>query len=469
MLETKSTSLRKSVTGPSGYPLVGVFPKMRRDPTAFLADIAREHGGIARLDFGLRQAYLVTHPDYVKYILQDNYRNYIRGASIQPARLLLGNGVATTDGDDWLRQRRLMQPAFHRQRVARFVTTIADIVSEVLDRWRSYARRGEPIDIAAEMMRLTLTVIVKTMFSTDITDNVQLLERSFNVAQAYIFTNGRRPLAAPAWLPTQANRRFRQALETLDAIIYGLIESRRRAPGARDDLLSMLLEAREEETGAGMSDRQLRDEVITIFFAGHETTATALAWTWYALIRHPDVDRRLRAELDEVLGGRRPGYEDLARLAYTGMVFQESMRLYPPIWMYAREAVEDDEIDGYPIPARTMILLSQYVTHHDPAFWPNPQAFDPLRFTPEQIVQRPRFAYYPFGGGPHLCIGNTFATMEAQIILAMVSQAFRMRLVPGHPIATAPQVTLRPRHGLLVTLQSVEESAYSWIPGPETE
>lgn len=445
----------RTVTGPAGRPFFGNLPAMRQDPTRFLIETAKAHGGMARLQFGPRPAYLVTHPDYVKHVLQDNYRNYIRGDTVKTARRLLGHGLATTDDDYWLRQRRLMQPAFHQRRLARLSDAMVGTVATMLDAWCARAKHGQPVEIVSEMLHLTLAVIVKTMFSLELSEKTQALEEAFTVAQAYVFQRSRNPLTPPLWLPTPTNRRFRHAVKTLDEVIYGLIAHRRLDQDDRGDLLSMLLQMRDEETGQRMSDVQLRDEVLTIFFAGHQTTATALAWTWYALATHSDVDRRVRAEVEDVLAGHPPTYADLRYLSYTQRACLEAMRLYPPIWLYARQCVADDVIDGYRIPAGIMILLSPYVTHHDPALWPQPDLFDPDRFTPERTAQRPTYAYYPFGNGPHLCIGNNFALMEAQIIMAMVVQTFRLQLVPGHPIAIEHQIMLRPKYGMQMSLQPV--------------
>lgn len=445
-------SAPKPISGPKGYPLVGVLPTFRQNPPEFLRAAARQHGGIAKLDFGLRQVYLITAPDYVKHVLQDNYRNYIRGGSIKSARWLLGNGLALVDGEPWLSQRRLMQPAFHRQRIARLGAGITETIAAMLDRWQAVARAGAPIDIAAEMMRLTLTVIVKTMFSTDISAEVEQLEKAFNIGQAYIYEHGRNPFAPPRWLPLASNRQFRQALTFLDTLIYRLIAQRRREAAERDDLLAMLLAARDEETGQGMSDRQIRDEIMTIFFAGHETTATALAWTWYALAQHPAIEQRIRDELATTFAGTQPTAETVAQLGYMQQTFQEALRRYAPIWIFAREAVAEDQLDGYVIPAKSSIMISPYVTHLDARWWPNPDTFDPERFSAEQSAARPRFAFYPFGGGPHLCIGQSFAMLEAQLILAMTMQQFRLELVDRGPVVTKPQVTLRPRNGLWMRL-----------------
>jgi cytochrome P450 len=389
----------------------------------------------------------------VKHILQDSYHNYIRGRNVETARLLLGNGLAMVDGDSWLQRRRLMQPAFHRRRLEALVETMVETIEEVIARWQPLAAAGQPLDLAAEMMELTLTVIVKTMFSLDDEATIKRLADAFNVAQAFIYRRAYSLWAPPLWLPTPNNGRFHTALATLDSIIYGLITQRRQNPAAHTDLLTMLLEAQDAETGLGMSDVELRDEIMTLFFAGHETTATALAWTLHVLQTNEAVRGCFEEEIGRVCNGRSPTPADLTQLTYTDRLLQESMRLYTPIWIFAREPLADDNIDGYHIPAGTSILISPYVTHHDPAIWPDPDTFDPDRFLPEQVSQRHRFAYYPFGGGPHLCIGQTFAMMEAKIALATIFQTYQLSPVPNDATATKPEVTLRPKHGILTTLQ----------------
>lgn len=440
---------RKPVPVTTGLPLFGNMLDMR-EPIAFLRQAAQTHGGLVRLRLGKEGILLVSDPAYVKHILQDNYHNYIRGRSVEAARLLLGNGLALTDGDSWLQRRRLMQPAFHRRRLEGLVATMASTVQEVVERWQPLVQPGQPLDVAAEMMELTLTVIVKTMFSLDDGETIKRLAEAFNVGQAFIFNRAYSLLPLPLWLPTGENGRFHTALTTLDNIIYGLIAQRRAHPTDQPDLLTMLLEARDAETGAGMSDQELRDEIMTLFFAGHETTATALAWALHVLQTNEAVRRCFLDEIEQVA---LPA--DLTQLSYTDRLLQETMRLYTPIWILSREAVADDEIDGYHIPAGTNLLISPYVTHHDPALWPNPDQFDPDRFLPEQVSQRHRFAYYPFGGGPHLCIGQTFAMMEAKMVLATIFQSYQLTPLPNHPIDHKAEVTLRPKYGIMTTLQNV--------------
>jgi cytochrome P450 len=303
------------------------------------------------------------------------------------------------------------------------------------------------------MMRLTLGMAGKTLFSMDLSNEADEVGRAAATVIQYANDRFTRLLPLPTNIPTPHNRRFWKALRTLDTVVQGIIDVRRREEKDAGDLLSMLLLARDEETGEGMNDQQLRDEVRAFILAGHETTAAALAWTWYLLAQHPHIEHRLHTELVTVLDGRSPTFEDLPKLTYTKMVLEESMRLYPPGWGFERRAVADDEIGGYHIPADSLVLISPYVTHRHSAFWEDPERFDPERFTPEPLAGRPRYTYFPFGGGPRQCIGNEFAIVQCQLIIAMVAQTYRLRLVPGHPVEPEPSVTLRPRHGLLMTLQ----------------
>ncbi|MCZ7567118.1 MAG: cytochrome P450 [Ardenticatenaceae bacterium] len=449
-----TTTIRtlKIAPGPQGYPLFGSLPDFRRDPLTFYLNAQRQFGDVIRFRGGPWRWYLLAHPDDVKHVLQDNHPNYRKGRFYDLLRPTLGEGLLTSEGRFWLQQRRLAQPAFHRQRLASFATTMTDATARMLERWQVYARSGEPFNVAAEMMRLTLEVVGGTLFSTDVTGEAEAVGRALTVVIEYVNDLETRLFPLPPSIPTPANRRYRAAQRTLDEVVRHVIDERRRAGTDRGDLLSMLLLAQDEETGASMNDRQLRDEVMTIFLAGHETTANALAWTWYLLSKHPSAGRRLHAELADMLGGRRPTVEDLPRLNYARMVIEEALRLYPPVWGFGRQAITDDEVGGYFLPANSLVVLSPYVTHRHPDFWENPEGFDPQRFMPQHAAARPRFAHFPFSGGPRQCIGNAFAMMEAQLILAMVAQRYRLDLVPGHSVEAEPTVTLRPRHGILVTL-----------------
>jgi len=443
----------KTIPGPRGLPILGVMPEMVSDMLGLFTKTSREFGGIAQFKLLNSTYFLITNPNYVKYILQDNYKNYIRGRSVETGRVLLGNGLPLIDGDFWLRERRLLQPAFHRERLAALTTTASGVIESFIQKWEQNAQNGEPLDLDEEMMRLTLSVIIKSMFSADIDDKIQSLSHAFNVASKFMLWRSQQMWAPPLSVPIPRNVEYNRAFNVLNDTIYPLIENARKDP--KDDLLGMLLAMRDDETGEGMTDQQARDEVVTIFFAGHETTAASMAWAFYLLSEHPEVEERVRNELKSVLNGRIPTSADLPKLAYTQQVIQEVLRLYPAAYLFAREAVTDDVIDGYPIPPKTLIFITPFITHRDPTYWPDPERFDPDRFAPEQVSNRPRHIYYPFGEGPHVCIGNNFALMEMQLILAIALQRYRLTLVPNHPIAFKPEATLRPKYGMKMTVKKV--------------
>jgi cytochrome P450 len=445
----------KIAPGPAGFPVLGNLPYMWGDPLSYLLKSALEHGDIVRLEFGPKTAHLLTHPDHIKYVLQDNQKNFSKETrGFITLRTFLGMGLLTADGDTWLRQRRIAQPAFHRQKTAALGASMVRTAEAAAERWGHLVDRGRPIDVASEMMKLTLRIAGETLLSTDVSAEAETVGRSLTIMLREVRRRITASYSIPISIPTRRNRQLNEAMGALDRLVYRMINERRRSGGGPEDLLSMLLNARDADTGEAMNDKQLRDEVLTIFVAGHETTANALAWTFYLLSKYPAAARRIRAELAEVLGGRSPSVEDLPRLKYTAMVLDEAMRLYPPAWMFTRAARENDEIGGYFIPKTSFLFLSPYIVHRKPSLWEDPEGFDPERFAPERAASIPRFAYFPFGGGPRQCIGNTFAIMESVLLLAVFMQKYRLDLVPGHPVEPEPLVTLRPKHGVLMTVHA---------------
>lgn len=447
-----TTANRRSIPGPRGLPVLGMMPEMVRDMLGLFTNTAREYGGIAQFNLLNKSYLLVTNPDYVKYILQDNYKNYIRGRSVETGRVLLGNGLPLIDGDFWLRERRMLQPAFHRERLGKLVDIITNVINAFMQDWQGKAKNNQTLDLDDEMMRLTLTAIIKSMFSAEIDDKIQSLSHAFNVASKFMLWRSQQMWAPPLSVPIPRNLEYNRALKVLNDTIYPLIADGRKNP--KDDLLGMMLEMRDADTGEGMTDEQARDEVVTIFFAGHETTAATMAWAFYLLSGHPEIEERMRAEVKKILNGRLPTFADLPKFVYMQQVLNEVLRLYPAAYLFAREALVDDTIDGYFIPANRLIFISPFVTHHDPKYWPDPERFDPDRFMPNQVANRPRHVYFPFGEGPHVCIGNNFALMEMQLILAMALQRFRLKLVPNHPIAFKPEATLRPKYGMKMIIEA---------------
>jgi cytochrome P450 len=443
----------KVAPGPKGYPLIGNLPDRRKSPIGFFLDAAKKYGDVVRIQFGSRTIHLFCNPEHIKHILQDNNKNYGRQTrGYTKMRTVVGNGLITSEGSFWLRQRRIAQPAFHRQRIASFATNIVGATEDMLVNWESYKKSRKPFNVAAEMMKLTLRIVGETLLGTDVSKDANIVGEAITIGLHHINDSLNNIFSIPEIIPTPKNRRFRNAIKILDNVVLGMIAERRKKGIDTGDLLSMLIMARDEDTGESMNDQQLRDEVLTIFLAGHETTANALSWTWYLLSRNPDVRSRIQMELKDVLNGRAPSFEDLSKLRYTMMTIKESMRLYPPAWIFARSAIEDDLIGGYHIPAHSIVLVSPYITHRHSELWDNPESFDPDRFSTERVAKLPRFAYFPFGGGPHLCIGNEFALMEAQLILAVVMQNYSLDLLPGHVVEMDPLITLRPKNGLMMTV-----------------
>ncbi|MBC8162889.1 MAG: cytochrome P450 [Roseiflexaceae bacterium] len=436
--------------GPKPPPVIGFLPQLQRDPLGFFTSAMMKYGDFVRVGKGW---YLISHPDLIKHVLQDNNRNYVKGAAVEPLKLLVGNGLLTSEGTFWLRQRRLAQPAFHHRRIASMADTMVQLTGETLDRWQHEYGRGQRFDVATEMMALTARIIGVTMFGTDVAGRTGELYAALSTSIHFVNQRSFSLLRLPPSVPTPKNRQFTKALASIDGLMLGIIADHRRSNKDNGDLISMLMQATDADTGEKMSDQQLLDEAKTVFLAGHETTANLLAWAFVLLSRHPAEARRLSAELRDVLGERTPTFEDVPKLRYTRMVVDETLRLYPPAWSTVRMPLSDDVIGGYRVAAGAFITISPYVTHRHPAFWINPEGFDPERFNPELPEDRPRFAYFPFGGGPRICIGSSFALMEATLLLAMIAQRFQLDLVSGHPIAPMPQVTLRPKHGVLVTLR----------------
>jgi cytochrome P450 len=452
--------LARSATppGPRGHLVLGSLREVQRDPLGMLRDGFRDHGDVVRLRFGTTRALLLAHPEHIGRVLHDNHRNYDKhNVDYAVLRRLLGNGLLTSDGEFWRRQRRLMAPMFHRQRVAGFCNLMVNSTLEMLERWDAMARSGESFDVAAEMTRLTLPIVAKALFSADVSDDAEAIGAALTEVNRQL---GEFSLLDMFWMiPTRRKRRFRAAVQTLDEVVGKIIDARRRATHRNEDLLSMLLDAVDEDTNKGMTPRQVRDEVLTVLLAGHETTANALAWTWYLLARNLAAENKLHDEIASTVGERAPGAPDLPQLRYTRMVIEESMRLYPPAWAISRNAIGEDEIGGYPVRPRTNIIICSFVTHRHPSFWEEPERFDPERFSSERSQRRPDFAYLPFGGGPRICIGNGFATTEAQLVVATIAKRYRLRLVPGHPVELHPLITLRPRHGIRMTLYPAADSA----------
>jgi cytochrome P450 len=450
---------RKKAPGVSQVvPIPGFGPlaRSRRDPLGFLLEGRARYGDVFRYQLGPLVFHLVAHPEYVKHVLVDHARNYPRSWYYSRTKVVVGEGLVTTEGAAWRRLRRLSQPAFHHQRVGALAGLMTDCAEAMLGGWRELARSREPLDLAAEFVALTLRIVGRALLSIDLAGEADRVGRAVTTALEYLERRLSGLLVVPPFVPTSGNLRARRALRILDNLVFDIIAARRREPDrVAHDLLAMLLAVRDEDTGESFNDAELRDQVLTFIGAGHETTAVALAWTVYLLARHPEAESRLRAEVAATLGDRTPIAEDLPRLPFTRRVIEESLRLYPPVYAVVRDAVDEDEIGGYGIPPRSMIILSPYVTHRHPEVWPDPGVFDPNRFTPERASGRSRFAWFPFLAGPHPCIGQEFAMMEMTLVIAMVIQAFRFRIAPGARVEPRPMLSLRPRDGLPMLLEPV--------------
>jgi cytochrome P450 len=441
-------AIQTEIPEPRGHPILGNLPEIQRDRLGFLIDAARRFGPVMSYRVGPIRFIQVNSPEGVQHILQANNHNYTKQTmSVNGLRDIMGTGLLLSDGDSWLKQRRLMQPAFHRQKIQAFSTMIVEEVERTLKDWRAEAASGQLINLSREMMRLTLSIITRAMFNDRIGDESGAIGASVTTLLEDSIYRFDHPLYPPRWFPTPRNRRYARAKANLRTVIDGIIQRRQTSAKEHGDLLDMLILARDEDTGEGMSPEQLRQETITLFIAGHETTAVLLSWAFYLLAMNPQARERLQEEIHRVLSDRAPTQADLPDLAYTRMVLEETMRLYPPAWITGRKSIQGDEIHGYTIPAGAEISISPYITHRDPQLWPNPELFDPERFSPERSAGRHRYAYFPFGGGPRQCIGNNFAMMEAHLILAAISQGYSLDLAPGREVEVEPLITLRPKEG----------------------
>jgi cytochrome P450 len=438
--------------GPRSGKLLGHLSEFRRDTLGFFTRLAREYGDCVSFRVGIRRVFLLNHPDLIESVLVTQSHNFIKHYVLRLLRPTMGNGILLSEGDFWLRQRRLVQPAFHRSRIIAYGAIMVAYTERMLAGWHS----GETRDLHADMMRLTLEIVAKTLFDADVAGQAREVGEALEEGMQTFVRRWKSIYPLPEWIPTPNNLRIKRVARRLDTILYRIIQERRAGGEDRGDLLSMLLHAQDEDDGGRMTDKQLRDEAMTLFLAGHETTANALSWALYLLASHPEVETRLAAELRDVLGGRSPTVADLPRLRYTEMVVTEAMRLYPPVYAFGREAVRACTLGGYHVPAGMTIVMSQWVMHRDGRYFEDPEKFLPERWADGLAKRLPKFAYFPFGGGPRLCIGNGFAMMEAVLILATVAQQFRITLVPDHPVVPRTTVTLRPAHGIKGVLSTRE-------------
>jgi cytochrome P450 len=443
------TAPRRRPPGPKGYFVLGNLAAVSRDWLGFYSRCAKEYGDVVRLRYLHVPICLLLHPRDIEYVLVTNPGNFTKSADYRALSRVLGNGLLTNEGKSWQRQRGLIQPAFRRENILSYAPVMTRAASRMLDFWDS----GESRNVHEDLMAVTLEVVAQCLFGAEVTGVAERVGRAMQVVTDRFITEASQALLLPFDLPDFIAPSRRRAVSELNKIINGIIRERRASNQPRGDLLDMLLQVRDSE-GRPMSDAQLRDEVMTLFLAGHETTAIALSWTCYLLAEHPQIETKLVEELRSVLCEREPTVEDLPHLRYTEMVLKESMRLYPAVWGIGRRAIADCEIGGYHVPAGTNIFIFQSLTQRDPRFFSNPDVFDPERWRedPVRLGKIPRFAYFPFGGGPRVCVGASFAMMESSLLLSMIQQRFQLRLVPGHRIQPIASVTLRPKHGIRVTV-----------------
>jgi len=415
------------------------------DPFEFLLDVTRRGSDTVHYEGPVGETYIFNHPDDIRHVLQS--QDFSRTTLI---KIVLGEGILAADGKTWRVRRNRALPFFHRDLLPAFEPLIKARTGALLAEWAQKSASGEPLDVSWEMTQLTLSVIVDGLFGVNIQSRMPALGEALQVLLNDLGEMSCTQLNTPLTFSASGQQRFQSALGTLNEIVAEIIEERRRKGDDSTNLLSSLLSAKDEGTGRPLSDRYLRDEVVTMMVAGHETTAMALSWTWYLLAEHPDVERRLHQELDDVLGDRMPTIADLERLPYSLMVLQEAMRLYPPVWYMARKTVAPSEVNGCHLPENVVAIVSPYAIHRHPDYWPNPDAFDPLRFAPDK--KQTRYSYIPFGGGHHLCIGMNLALMEGQLILASLAKNYVVRPLPGRPVKPRPAITLRLQDGLPATV-----------------
>lgn len=424
--------------------LLGDIPALRRNMMVWMQNSFAETGPTYRARLLRRKIYITKDPAAVKRVLQDNNKNYKKSFGYDILKLFLGEGLLTSEGDFWLRQRRLAQPAFHRKRLEALSRVMQEESVAWAEKWAEVRKNGGTVNTTEDMMAVTMRIVARSLFSANVDADIPIIGR--NVARLNDFAMDRisSPFPTPTWIPTPRRKAFKDATNQVDSVIFRIIESRRGQTEEYDDLLSMLMEVKDEETGEQMTNMQLRDECMTIFVAGHETTAVSMSWTFDLLSRHPERMGRLQEELKSVLDGRPPSLEDIPRLKYTRHVVDEALRLYPPGWVIGRKSLEEDELCGFHVDKDTNILLNAYETHRIPELWDRPFDFVPERWAEPSIKDLPRFAYYPFGGGPRLCIGNNFALMEMTFLLAALAQNNTFVPTLDRPIAMDPLITLRP-------------------------
>ncbi|WP_188317047.1 cytochrome P450 [Solihabitans fulvus] len=461
-----TTTTGERAPGPEGKFLFGALSSFQKDTLKLLLELQRQYGGISRVKLGPYEVHQITEPEHVKHVLQDNAKNYVRGKFYRGFNLFFGRGMLTTDGAEWKAKRAVSQPFFHKVKLRANAGIITDTTNDLLEKWAKPSADKEPVDITNDMMWLAMGVLGTMLLGVDLRDWSDRLMPAVRFSFKAMILTGEVKQMLPRWIPTKYQRDLKRYQQDLNDVMDEIIELHRNGGGRPDDLVNALLAAR-KENGDPWSQREIRAELKTLFLAGHETTGCGLTWTLYAIAQYPEVRRELEAELAGVLGGRVPTAEDLTSLPFLRQVVDEALRLYPPIWLFPRDAVADDTIGGYHIPAGSTVLIPPYAAHHNPETWDNPEAFDPKRFCPahqggaegQGQQNRDRYAYFPFGGGARKCIGMDLALLEIQLAVAMIVQRYQLSLVPGHPVTPGALVSLRPLPQVLMTITPVTQPA----------
>ncbi|MFJ1745287.1 cytochrome P450 [Streptomyces sp. NPDC088116] len=444
--------------GPKGVPVLGSLGPWRRNTAEFLLGLQRDHGETVRMRLGPMTVHQITGPEAVQQVLVKNHGNYVRGPLYEQFSVVMGKGLLTSDGDFWRGHRRAVQPAFQKNAIRDIVPNIVTATNEMLDEWEAKAARDEPVDLMTEMLKLTLITLSRSLFAYDIKPSSRVLKHIVDDVVEVMFRRGTPAEMLPSWLPTDRKHKIARIHRVFDKIVADVRQNYART--GEGSLISLMEQAENPVTGEPWTDQELRDELLTIYLAGHETTAVSLCWTLLSIANHPPVQEELDAEIGQVLGGGLPDTRNTDALTYTRMVVDESLRMHPPIWIFPRAAVGPDTLGGYDIEAGSSILLSPLVSHHNPRHWDNPLAFDPYRFTPKAVKERPRMAYFPFGAGPRQCIGNTMALLELRTIVTMINQRFKLSMIPGHALRYgSPVISLRPLEDVMVHLTSRDRPA----------
>ncbi len=446
----------KSIDAIPYYKGKGYFARQKEflsSPLIFSVTKGKEVGDFFYTHLLFKKIFIISNPDVFKYILQSNQKNYKKSPAYDQLKLALGNGLVTSEGDFWRKQRRLAQPAFHKEKLLGLFEMMVEVSEKYIKNLQQECQEKQEFNVAFEMMKVTADIVLKTLFHADNQGDEQKLYETMSSTQEYIINCIHHPLRIPWTFINGERRKFFSELGEFDNLVQDLINQRRASDAPPMDLLTMLVETKDADTGEGMSDQQLRDEAMTIYAAGHETSANALSWSLYLLAQHPEVLKKLREEIAQVLGDRSPTFAELRDLSYTKQVIEESMRLYPPAWAIGRESLKEDEIEGQAIPKKALIFMSIYALHRHPDLWENPDQFDPDRFAPDLAKERSRWHYLPFGAGPRMCIGNNFAMMEMQVLLAMLVRQFDFSLLPGFKAELQALITLKPKHGILMKIK----------------